>query len=152
GGVAPPGKLVHLCCDLHRSEDGWMKRLRSATDEIAAVIPPGETLILVDQDEWATDELIVGRRRIPFLERDGRYWGAPPDDDCAIGEVDRLRQSGAGFIVFGWPAFWWLDHYSGLHDYLRSAFRCVLEDDRLVVFDLRPGGSDARPEIRGKVG
>jgi hypothetical protein len=46
--------------------------------------------------------------------------------------------AGAGFIVFAWPAFWWLDHYAGLHRHLRAHFRCVLENDRLVVFDLRP--------------
>jgi hypothetical protein len=33
-------------------------------------------------------------------------------------------------------AFWWLDHYVGLHRYLRSAGRCVLENSRLVVFAL----------------
>jgi hypothetical protein len=48
-----------------------------------------------------------------------------------------LRRAGAGFMVFAWPAFWWLEHYIGLNQYLRSNFHCVLENDRLVVFYLK---------------
>jgi hypothetical protein len=55
----------------------------------------------------------------------------------AIQELDRLRQCGASFIVLAWPAFWWFDYYSELHRHLRSEFLCVLENERLVVFDLR---------------
>jgi hypothetical protein len=65
------------------------------------------------------------------------YWGNPPDDETAIQEVERLRQSGFSFIVFGWPAFWWCDYYFRFYSYLREKYRCVLENDRLVVFGLR---------------
>lgn len=106
------------------------------TQDIAALIPQGETFILVDEDQLGS-MVTAGRRAIPFLERDGQYWGAPPDNETAIRELERLRQAGASFIVFAWPAFWWLDHYAGLHRHLRSRFRCVLENDRLVMFDLR---------------
>jgi hypothetical protein len=43
---------------------------------------------------------------------------------------------GAGFIVVGSPAFWWLDYYAGLRQHLRSKGRCVVDDERLVMFDL----------------
>jgi hypothetical protein len=115
----------------------WKYLVKLATDELIAAIPPGEKLILVDQDEWGTSAHIAGRLRIPFLAREGEYWGSPPDDAAAIREFERLRQDGAGFMVFGWPAFWWLDYYPGLHGHLRSNFRCLLENERLVVFDLR---------------
>lgn len=45
--------------------------------------------------------------------------------------------SPVGFIAFRWPAFWWIEYYCGLHRYLRSYFRCMLENDCVVVFDLR---------------
>ena len=117
-------------------QNSWFHRLDRATREIAALIPPGDIFILVDEDNWGMDANST-RRPVPFLERDGQYWGKPADDVTAIREFERLRHSGANFIVFAWPAFWWLDYYSGLHHHLRSAFPCVLQNDRLVVFDLR---------------
>jgi hypothetical protein len=115
----------------------WMSGLRLVPQYIAALVPQEETFIFVDQNRLGS-EVTAGRRAIPFLERDGQCWGAPPDDETAIRELERLRRSGASFVVFAWPAFWWLDHYVGLHEYLRSKFRCVMENDFLVAFDLRP--------------
>jgi hypothetical protein len=117
--------------------NSWLHRFPQAREEIAERIPLGESLILVDQEELGS-AVAPWCNTIPFLERDGRYWGAPPDDATAIQELVRLRQSGANFIVFAWPAFWWLDYYAKLHDYLRSRFPCVLENERLILFDLRP--------------
>jgi hypothetical protein len=71
------------------------------------------------------------------LERDGEYWGNPPDAETAVRELERLRRAGAQFVVFAWPAFWWLIIYAGLRRHLRARYRCLLETDRLVIFDLR---------------
>jgi hypothetical protein len=105
--------------------------------EIANLIRPGEKFILVDQDEWS-QKAPRGRVAIPFLERDGAYWGPPADDATAIRECERLRQAGARYIVFGWPAFWWLEHYAGFRRYLRDRFPCMLQNERLVLFNLQP--------------
>lgn len=117
---------------------GEMRQLVATAQHITAVIPSGDSFILVD-DDAIRGELAVGRRAIPFLERDGRYWGRPVDDATAVREVERLRRAGARFIVFAWPALWWLDYYSGFHGYLRSRFPCLSSTDRLVAFDLRGG-------------
>jgi Sulfotransferase domain len=122
----------------------WMSGLRLVPRHIAALIPHDETFIFVDGNRLGT-EVTAGRRAIPFLERDGRDWGAPPDDETAISELERLRRSGASFMVFAWPAFWWLDHYAGLREHLRSHFRCVMENDLLVAFDLRPRAGTLEP-------
>src|SRR5262249_37683090 len=98
--------------------------------------PGGEYFVLVDQDELRP-YIAPGPFTVPFLERDGEYWGPPADEKTAIRELERLRHSGARFMVFAWPAFWWLDYYAGLHRHLRSKFPCVLENHCLVVFDLR---------------
>jgi hypothetical protein len=126
---------VQLCREFE-----YRARLAAVTQEIAALVPAGDALILVDDVRWDANEVAADRRAIPFLERDGQYWGPAADDETAIREFERLRKSGAGFMVFGWPAFWWLDHYCGLREHLRSHFPCVLENDRLVAFDLRSGG------------
>ena len=116
----------------------WMHLLMQAAQEVAQIVPAGETFILVDEQGFGSD-FARGRRPVPFLERGGEYWGAPSDSETAISELERLRvEAGARFIVFGWPAFWWLEHYAGLHAHLRSNFRRALENERLVIFDLRP--------------
>jgi predicted O-methyltransferase YrrM len=112
-------------------------QLSLVTEDLAALLPQGESFIVVDDNQWDKNEITPGRRHYPFLERDGQYWGPPADDFIAIDELQRLRRLGAAFIVFGWPSFWWLDYYSQLHRHLRNNFRCVLENGRVVGFDLR---------------
>ena len=96
-----------------------------------------QSFLIVDEDQIRTEFQIGGRRAQPFLERDEQYWGPPPDDDTAIRKTIRMRKLGATFMVFAWPAFWWLDYYQSLGKHLISRFRCVLRNERLVVFDLR---------------
>lgn len=113
------------------------QQLRTAIKEIGNLIPPGDRVILVEQNEWNIKS-IGDSPAIPFRERDGEYYGPPIDDDDAIREFDRLRRSrGANFIVFGWPGFWLLDYYAGFQRYLWERFRCIFNNERLVVFDLR---------------
>jgi hypothetical protein len=112
------------------------RRQAAALSEIRAIIPSGSTYILVDelQTRLAAD---AEHRALPFLERDGEYWGLPADSQEAIREIERMRRSGCTHIVFAWPALWWLDYYREMTDYLRARSRCVLESDRLRMFDLR---------------
>src|SRR5262245_14921396 len=119
-----------------REEAKWVARLRQAAKEVKGLIPRGATFILVDEGECGGGEFAAERHVLPFLERDGQYWGAPPDDDTAIRELERLRRSGASFVVFAWPSFWWLEYYAEFHRHLRSNFACALANDRLVAFDL----------------
>lgn len=124
----------------------WLHQTQRIKEEIAALVPAGDTLLLVEgRDPWGTEDIVAGRRAIPFMEKDGQYWGSPEDDATAIREVERLRQAGANFMVFGWQSFWWLDYYAGLHRHLRANYLCALENDRLVVFDLR-SGADKGPK------
>jgi hypothetical protein len=114
----------------------WQSQLRLARDEMTGLIPQGNQLILVDDNQIGTD-FITGRTVTPFLERDGQYWGRPPDSSTAIQEFDRLQCNGADYLVFVWPAFWWLEYFTAFDAYLRSKYRCVLHNERLVVFDLK---------------
>jgi glycosyltransferase involved in cell wall biosynthesis len=125
----------------------WRRSLQLASEELLALLPAGETFVLVDDDEWnhhwGTSEVVPGRYATPFPERGGRYWGLPADDASAIEELERLSRAGRRYIVFGWTAFWWLEHYAGFHRHLRSRHRCVHESEHLVAFDLQsaPDGS-----------
>jgi len=113
----------------------WAQAVRRAAQEILRIVPAGGSLILVDDDRLGG--LSVPDRIVtPFLERGGRYWGAPPDDATAIRELERLCEASPSAIVFAWPAFWWLDHYKRLSEHLTSRHPCVLRNERLIAFDL----------------
>jgi glycosyltransferase involved in cell wall biosynthesis len=118
----------------------WWKRLSLAIDELE-MLPGHGPLILAEGGTWEVGD-IGGRRRLPFTEHAGSYAGAPADDRHAVQELERLRAAGATTIAFAWPAFWWLDHYAGLARHLRRHYRCVLSNERLIVFELE-GEHDA---------
>jgi hypothetical protein len=131
--------------DQHWAAEPWLnylRRVRSAIDDIVSVVPPGGRFILIDEDQWETSDAIAGRLRIPFLEQGGRYWGPPTDGEHAVDELERLRAAGADFMVVAWPGFWWLDHYRPLNDRLNQTRR-VFENDRLIIFDLAAQGTHA---------
>lgn len=114
----------------------WEERLQIALQDIATSIPADKTVILVDENQWGF-QILSEFRILPFVERSGQYWGPPSDDKTAISELERMRYCGADYIVFGWPAFWWLDYYSELRNYLSCTFHCILHNSRVIIFDLR---------------
>lgn len=127
----------HLRTGEYDPEQVEARRLYFAKRDISRLIPSGNCFIFVDQDEWGLDDLPGGRRIIPFVEREGEYWGPPADDATAIAELERLRRSGANFIVFARPAFWWLEYYPEFRDYLKARYGPMIDNDRLTIFDLR---------------
>ncbi|MBD1847732.1 glycosyltransferase [Cyanobacteria bacterium FACHB-63] len=131
--------LISLYADLSFAEErnhiGYLYEIREA---LKRLISPQESFILVDEDCLHGNEIIQGFKTIPFLEHHGQYWGAPADDEIAIREFERLRQTGASAIVFLWPAFWWFDYYVRFYDYLQQSFPYLLKNDHLIAFNLRP--------------
>ena len=123
-----PLSLVHPRCYTEKA-----LALRLCKD-VMGIAPPNESLILVA--ESVTSEFPL-RNALPFLERDGVYWGHPASGQEAIQELERMRASGCSFIVFSWLSFWWLDYYSDLRDHLRTHFKCVNDDECFIAFDLR---------------
>lgn len=115
--------------------DSWLRRRYEAALEIAGTVPTGHQFVLVDQDEWGMDET-AGRRAIPFLEREGRYWGFPSDDSAGVEELERQRRAGVRYVAVGWPAFWTLEHFPGMRAYLHESSDHVFESDRVIVFAL----------------
>ena len=113
----------------------WLHRLHAAMTTLRSLLAEDETFVLVDQGEWGTE---IARPRVarPFVERDGQYWGPPADDGEAIAELERMRAEGARHIVFGWPAFWWLEHYAALREHLEARHHRVAQDDEVVVYEL----------------
>jgi len=109
-------------------EDTVVRRLRE-------MLTAGSCLILVDENRTdIKDELNC--RVLPFLERDGQYWGPPLDDDQAIRELERMRESGADLIAFPWIAKWWLEHYRHFVPHLERTAQCLEKSELLSVYRL----------------
>ncbi|MEO5903552.1 MAG: glycosyltransferase family A protein [Gemmatimonadaceae bacterium] len=118
--------------------NSYFHQVRRAVDEIVALVPAGDTIILVDEARWAVGAEIAGRFVLQFLEKDGEYWGLPEDDTHAIAELERLRtERGAKTLAIAWPAFWWLADYPQFAAHIRANHACRLENERLIVFSLR---------------
>ncbi|MEO5905452.1 MAG: hypothetical protein ABIQ11_01910 [Saprospiraceae bacterium] len=91
----------------------------------------------MDENQWMSGEDILGRKRILFTEKNGVYWGPPASDNAAIKEMESDREKGAGYIVFTWPAFWWLEHYRDFTKYLDTMYDCIVQNERMTIYDLR---------------
>lgn len=111
------------------------RRVRRVAREIVRLTRPGERFILVDEEQLRAELALAGA--IPFLEKDGQWWGAPEDDETALRELERLRQAGATHIVVLWPSFWWLEYYAEFARHLREHCTCLVENDDLVIFNLK---------------
>lgn len=109
----------------------WWHKLQLAIKDIETIVPMDRTFILVDHGSWGTSQ-VSGRRCLSF-----RFYGEQSDTAGAVGEVERLRQAGADFMVFVWPRLWCLNHFPGLEEHLRGTGQCALENDRAVVFELK---------------
>jgi hypothetical protein len=143
------GKEKGIQIDLQELRaNSWWHKIDRTIEEIVALLPAGEKLILVDEGQWGPGSDIAGRHCIPFPEKNGQYWGLPANDQDAIEETERLRQAGANIMAIVWPSFWWLEYYTGLNQYLRCTYACLIENERVVIFDLK-SASNIRTE-RGK--
>ncbi len=119
----------------YQNQEAWCSKVDAALNDVKSIIPLGETFILVDNNEWGITS-VPERKYLPFLEREGIYYGNPETDKVAISEIERMKQQDARYIIFGWNCFWWLDHYSEVNDYL-SKYERVLKNERIIAFKLQ---------------
>ena len=115
----------------------WSLMVAQSLAEIDAVVGRKAPFVLIDGMQLSLDPR-SGRRVIPFLEHQGQYWGEPEDDRHAIDELERLHREGARFLVLAWPSFWWLDDYPGFIEHLDNSYGCVVDNERLRIFELTP--------------
>ena len=120
-----PGKYMEVV---------WGERFWRSMAEFRGVSRSGDAFVLLDDGEFYT-RLDKESGVVPFLEKDGEYWGRPRDGETALSELKRKRDDGARFVVILWPAFWWLDEYVEFNDYLSNC-NCLLRNERLLVFDM----------------
>jgi hypothetical protein len=124
--LAPPGRA--------RSRESrlWQETRRA----ILRLLPPASEVPFILVDEEQMRSLLPHRCSFPFLEKNGVYWGAPPDDETAIAELERLRAGGAKYVVLIWTTFWWMESYPRFAEHLRGRYACREDSEVLKVFDL----------------
>jgi len=136
--------LLRNLCEEHGMACGWetwearswTRRLQRSLAELDSLIPAGSVVALMDQDEWA----LPGERpwaAVPIPSDDGRYAGLSANGQRVIEELEVRRTEGARYLVVTDSAFWWLDAYEGLADYLFTHARGVEDNDRYQLFELR---------------
>lgn len=111
-----------------------MRHAYLAAQDIAALVPPGARFVLVDHG-WLDEHTPGGRLVVPLIGSSRQH--SRLGNTAVVQQVDQQRQAGATFLVFAWPAFWWIDRDSALGRELRARFPCLMENQRVVVFDLR---------------
>jgi len=118
-------------------ERSWTRRLERSLHELDALLPAEASVVLMDQDEWA---LPVGGRwaPVPIPSRDGRYWGLPATGTDLVVELDGRRSDGATHLVVSDSAFWWLDAYPELGEYLCARAADLVSNDRYRLFRFDP--------------
>jgi glycosyltransferase involved in cell wall biosynthesis len=134
---------VEADCDAWKQRNEyyqWLVRTDAAVAEADAVVPPGAAFVLIDDDEWgatSNPNLLPGRTFVPFLVRGGIYWGPPADDEIALAALEHARGAGTDIFLFPWFTEWWLDHYRGFGEALRTHFPNERHHEHLVSFSRR---------------
>jgi hypothetical protein len=108
--------------------------VRSAIDQR---VPPNAAVLVISRGDRELVRLRDHRGQHFPQDRDGGYAGYhPASSEQAIAELERLRESGAEFLVFPPTAAWWLQHYKDFGAYLddryarHSAELCEIYDLR----------------------
>jgi ectoine hydroxylase-related dioxygenase (phytanoyl-CoA dioxygenase family) len=111
---------------------------RRARDVVLAAVPAGATVLVAsrgDEDIVALED----RNGWHFPRDEQGVWPGhyPADSGEALAHIENLRAQGAQYIAFPESAFWWLDHYEGLAEYLdASCTKLTHEHDKCLVFAL----------------
>lgn len=122
---------------LERQERRW-QRVHSGLRDLVAQLGPGEGFLLADDDRFGFGNEVAGHPAHHFLAVADDAWARPADEGQAIEGIERLREAGSIRIAaFGWSLFRWLAHHRRLGEHLRGRYQVLIEDDRLICFDLR---------------
>ncbi len=132
---------VWISNDAAQVNEASVARIR---DLVLRNVPAGATVLFASRGD---EEMVrvEGRHGWHFPQDEHGVWPGyyPADSNEAIGHVEQLRARGAEYIVFPDTAFWWLDHYGELAEYLESRCERVLDGNECLIFALRPSSEAA---------
>lgn len=135
-------ELAALQATIGEPQDGVTYRslIVALRDAVEEQVPEGSTVLVVSRGD---DDLVdLGARNALHFPQDasGDYAGHHPSgSDEAIAELERMRESGAEFLVIPSASSWWLDHYAELASHL-AGYRTILDGPHCRIFALQGGG------------
>lgn len=116
--------------------ESWICPLENLAHIIQRHVPPGETFIIIDDNEFDMDAT-GGRPAVPLMERGGVYWGSPEDDAEALAALEAHEARGIRFMVLAPPSRWWLDEYPRFFQRLAARSAVLFDDGQLTIYGLR---------------
>jgi hypothetical protein len=116
---------------------------------VGCLIDPGSTVVVVSKGDQELVRLGSGEGWHFPRTAEGKYVGHHPADGAeAIAHLEQLHEQGADHFLLPRTYFWWLDHYDGLADHLRSRYRLVADcPDTCLIYDLRGGPAGTAPPV-----
>jgi len=118
----------------HHAVAEWECRVAELRQVVAQVIPKGARVVVADEEQHRN--ALAGTHSIPFLERNGLYWGSPGSAEESIRETWRQVQQGANWLIIAWPMFWALEKYPAFLNHLRENFQCRYDSAVARIFQL----------------
>jgi hypothetical protein len=128
-----------------------VERIRTS---VAARLPADATVAVVSRGDDALLELGPAAAWHFPQSPDGGWAGHyPADSAAAVAQLEAVRLAGAEYLLLPEPALWWLDHYAGLGDYLRSQAEEVARTPDLLLYRLAgsQNGHAGQPATRHEV-
>jgi hypothetical protein len=106
-------------------------------DVVREHVPPGATVAVISRGDEALVTLDARRGWHFPRTAAGTYAGHhPADSDAAVAHLEEMRLSGAAHLVVPASARWWLDHYEGFAEHLRTRGALVAEDPACTLYAL----------------
>ena len=100
------------------AEAEWHRQLVELRQQVSDIIPRGAIALVADDDQLRTELATI--HSLPFIERNGLYWGAPGSSEEAIAEIARQLENGVKWVIIAWPLAWLLDRFPDFAAYLNE--------------------------------
>jgi GT2 family glycosyltransferase len=127
------------------SDDHYRTQIERIRATVSSCVATSTTIAVVSRGDDALLDLGDATAwHFPFAS-DGRWAGHyPVNTEAAVEQIEAARVAGAEYLLLPEPAFWWLDHYSGLGEHLLRHGEEIARTDDLRLYRL--DGNPARIE------
>jgi GT2 family glycosyltransferase len=131
------------------SDEAYRELIARVRATLSGCVPSGATVAVVSRGDEALLQLERGTAWHFPRGADGGWAGHyPADTKAAVAQIEAVRRAGAEYLLLPQPAFWWLDHYAGLHEYLGLHGREIARTSDLRLYRLDEPRRPLRVEPR----